>query len=88
MRIYNQNVGIGFGIEKMGNPYNEKRNSGRKISAKSELFKKRNDSQKLAKGIGRIGNQIKNRDYSHYRVAEISQITEKSPGDLRGLNVT
>ena len=41
----------------------------------------------LRKGTGRIGNQTKNRDHPDYSRVEIGQITEKSPGDLRRLDV-
>ena len=41
-----------------------------------------NDLQSLSKGAGRVGNRQTNRDHLNYRIMDISQNTEKSPGDL------
>ena len=41
--------------------------------------------QKLVKGAGRVGNWRMNWDRPNYGIVEISQHTEKSPGDLRRL---
>ena len=45
-------------------------------------------SQRLGKKTGRIGNQRKNQDHSDYSFVEISLNAEKSPGNLRRLDVT
>ena len=45
-------------------------------------------SLKLGKRIRRVGNQRTNRDHLNYRIFEIGQNTEMSPGDLRRLTVT
>ena len=45
-----------------------------------------NEPQKFGKGIERIGNRGKNRDYPN-SFTEISQNTEKSPEDLKKLAV-
>ena len=42
-----------------------------------------NGPQRLRKVTERVGNWKTNREYLNYRVAEIGQNTEKSPGDLR-----
>ena len=42
----------------------------------------------LVKGVRRIGNRRMNHDDPDYSTVEISQNTEKSPGDLRRLPVT
>ena len=43
---------------------------------------------KIGQRIETVGNRRKNRDYSDYSFVEISQNTEKNPGDLRRLAVT
>ena len=42
----------------------------------------------LEKGVGIVRNWRKNRDHSDYNIIQISQSTEKSPGDLRKLAVS
>ena len=42
----------------------------------------------LKKGAGRVGNWRANRDHLIYRIVQISQNPEKSPGDLKRLAVT
>ena len=39
--------------------------------------------QRLGQEAGRVRNQRTNRDQPNYSIAEVSQNTEKSPGDLR-----
>ena len=48
-------------------------------------WRSRNGHQQPGEGIGRIGNQLENRNHPDFSIAEISQNTEKSPGDLRKL---
>ena len=40
------------------------------------------------KGTGRVGNHSTNRDHLNYCMVEISQNTEKGPGDMRRIAVT
>ena len=47
-----------------------------------------NDSHKLSKGAGKVGNRRTNRDYPNYSIVEIGQNTEKYPGDMRRLAIT
>ena len=47
----------------------------------------RNSHQKFGTGTGGLGNKRTSGDYPNYSIVEISQNTEKSPGDLRGLTV-
>ena len=42
----------------------------------------------LVKGAGRVANRRINRDHPNYSIVKIGQNTEKSPGDLRRLDVT
>ena len=44
--------------------------------------------QRLAKEIGRVGNQRKNRDHPNHSIVEIGHNTENSPGDVRKLAVS
>ena len=44
----------------------------------------RKSLQDLGEGIGEIRNQKDNQNYRGYRIAEIGENTEKSPGDLWG----
>ena len=46
-----------------------------------------NELQRIRKRIGRVGNRWKNGDHSDDSLGEISQNTEKIPGDLRKLVV-
>ena len=41
-----------------------------------------NDLQRLGKRAGRVRNRTTNRNYLNYSIVDISQNTEKSPGDL------
>ena len=47
----------------------------------------RNHHQKVGKGTGRFENKKTSEDYPNYNIFNISQNTEKSPGDLRGFTV-
>ena len=47
----------------------------------------RKDPQGLFKVAERFENWRTSRDYSHYSIVKIGQITEKSPGNLRRLNL-
>ena len=47
-----------------------------------------NSSQRFGKGTGRIENWRMTWDHPNYSIIEIDQNTEKSPGDLRRLDVT
>ena len=42
----------------------------------------------IGKGTGRVKNQRINRDRSNYSIVMIGQNTEKSPEDLKRLDVT
>ena len=42
-----------------------------------------NDSQKLGKGGGRVRNRRRSREYPNYSIIEVSQNTERRPGNLR-----
>ena len=44
--------------------------------------------QRFGTGTGGLGNERTGEDHSNYNIVEISQNTEKSPGDLRRLAVT
>ena len=43
--------------------------------------------QRISTGTGRVGNKRTSGDHPNYGNVEISQNTEKSPGDLRRLAV-
>ena len=45
-------------------------------------------SQKINKGSGGLENKWTSGDYQNYYIIEISQNTDKSPGDLRRLALT
>ena len=47
----------------------------------------RNDTQRLDKGTGRVGNRTTNGKHPNYSIIEIDQNTENSPEDLRRLAV-
>ena len=47
-----------------------------------------NDPQRLGKGMEIAGNWRTSQDHPNYRILEISQNTERSPGVLRRLSVT
>ena len=42
----------------------------------------------IVTGTGGLGNKSMSRDYPNYSIIEMSQNTEKSPGDLRRLAIT
>ena len=44
--------------------------------------------QMISTENGRFGNMRTNGDHLHYSIVEISQKTERSPGDLRRIAVT
>ena len=44
--------------------------------------------QRIDKGTGGLGNKSTSRDHPNYCIIEISQNTEKNPGDLRRLAAT
>ena len=44
-----------------------------------------NDSQRLSKRAGAVGNRRMSVDYPNYRIVEVGQNTEKSPRNLRRL---
>ena len=44
--------------------------------------------QKIDKGTGGLGNKRASGNHPNYSILEISQNTEKSPGDLSRLEVT
>ena len=44
--------------------------------------------QRINKGTGGLGNKRTSGDHPNYSIVEIGQNTEKSPGDLRILDVT
>ena len=44
--------------------------------------------QRIGTGTGRLGNEKTSGDHPNYTIVEIAQNTEKSPGDLRRLDVT
>ena len=46
------------------------------------------NSQRIGKETGIIGNKRPSRDHADYSIIDISQNTEKSPEDLRRLSVT
>ena len=46
-----------------------------------------NETQRLGKWTGKLGNQMSNRDNSNYSIIKIGYNTEKDPGDLRRLTV-
>ena len=46
-----------------------------------------NNPQRIGKGVGRLGNKT-SRNHPGYRIIKISQNTEKSPGDFKGVAVT
>ena len=48
----------------------------------------RNNSQRLGKGTGRVGNQRRNGDHQDYSSVKIGQKAEKSPRDMRRIAVT
>ena len=48
----------------------------------------RNSHQEVGEETGVIGNQRENRNHLNYSMAEISENTQKSPGDLIRLAVT
>ena len=48
----------------------------------------RNDTQRLAKGTGRVGNRRTSRNRLNYSIFKIGQNTEKNTGELRRLSVT
>ena len=41
-----------------------------------------NNSKRIGKGTGRLGNNRTSRDHQNYSIIKIGQNTEKSPGDL------
>ena len=45
-----------------------------------------NDSQRLGKGAGGVGNRRTSGDHSDNSIVKIAQNSEKSPGDLMGLD--
>ena len=47
-----------------------------------------NDPQKIRKETEKLGNKRTSRDHPDYSIINIGQYTEKSPGDLRRLDVT
>ena len=47
-----------------------------------------NNPKRFGKWTGKLRNQRTNGDHPNYSIAEISQNTEKSPGDLRRLALT
>ena len=47
-----------------------------------------NNLQRIGKGTGRLGNQRTSGDYPNYRIIKISQIMEKSIGDLMRLTIS
>ena len=44
--------------------------------------------QRIGTEAGGLGNKKTSQDYPNYSIVQISQNTEKSPGDLRRLAVT
>ena len=64
-----------------------KEKNKQRVPQKVEKFPRRNPIEGR-KGTGRVENQRKNPDHPDYRMVEIGQNTEKSPGNLRNLAVT
>ena len=46
-----------------------------------------NDPKKFGERVGGVGNRRKSRVHPNYNIVELTQNTEKSPGDLRSLAV-